>query len=131
MKTSSVVMPKVSQSILRNKGGVTGLGAGTAGPTGGFGGGGFLLSPVPPSAGFLPGGFFELLLLILGIYFYRKTKGVLSWNARRLSIQKLSGGCSDRFGRRPQNRWQSPDCSRQRSASAGKRTVHQSRSDDY
>src|SRR5437879_6071042 len=115
MKTSRVVIPKVSQSIGRNNGGTTGFEGGTA-P---LGPGGLLCSGGPPT-GFLLFVFCGLIKLILGMLFYQKMKDELSKNERHLSIQILPlARYYDHFGRRQHNRWRNRGCSRQRSAPDG------------
>src|SRR5438093_1619925 len=107
MKTNSVVMLKVTQSMGRNNGGTTGLDGGGAPPAGGTGA---LPSPGPPATGFLPFAFFGLVKLILDIQSYQKTKDELSKNERHLSIQKWClAGHSARFGRRPRSRLRNRD----------------------
>ena len=98
-------MPKASQSILRNNGGVTGLGAGPPSPGGGSEGVPLLLSAVPPFAPFFVRGFFGLGMLILSFQFDQKKKGELLKKLRHLSIQKFGAGHYGRLGWPKRSRW--------------------------
>src|ERR1044071_7138152 len=107
-------MLKVSQSIRRKRGGVTGLALPGRAVTG-LSGGTPWLSPPWPAAGnglFGAGFFGGLFGLILGIWFYQKMKEELLKSERHLSIQKWLrlAACYGRSGWRPRNRGQSPNC---------------------